>query len=275
ILCRSRADRRNLDLDRVDRRPEVGAGGRRAVARRTGDWLSPVEAGGSRRCRPAGALTAAWQSRKHRGHVERDPLALGPRKLELEVAREVILVPELEAMRAALDGDPAAERVERAHELAVDVDLCVAHVALDVDDRVLRGHAAGADPGSARDREPARRDQRAHHGVPALPGAAAPVAPDTVASMRSPTILTDTAVSAGGGFSTIAGLRPTDSAVATPITQPAGEPWRKVARDTPRAPTRCLISACTMPHGVVRASRTRTIPGSPTGVSLPVNAWAC
>ena len=62
--------------------------------------------------------------------------------------------------------------------------------------------------------------------------------------------------------------------VATPITQPDGETWRSVAFDTPRAPIRCLISDCTIPQGVLRASRTRTIPGSPMGLSSPVNSCA-
>ena len=71
-------------------------------------------------------------------------------------------------------------------------------------------------------------------------------------------IFTDTAVSVAGGFFTIEAIRSIDAAVATPITQPDGETWRSVARDTPRAPSRCLISDCTMPHGVLCEEPRRT-----------------
>src|SRR5690349_20341575 len=162
------------------------------------------------------------------------------------------------------EGDAAGERVERSDVSPVDVQLRIAHVTSYIDDCISSGDAIRCDAGTTGG-EPAHQQERASYG-----------APDSVASTTSPTIFTATVVSLAGGFFTIDAIRSIESAVVTPITQPAGDTRRSVARDTPRAPIRCLSSAWTMAHGVDRASRTSTTPDSPTGVSSPekLGTWA-
>src|SRR4051812_29820635 len=138
----------------------------------------------------------SWRSRKNGRHCHHHALTLRARERQLEVAREVIIVAQLEAMLAGLDGDPAAQRAERRDQPTVDVDLRIADAALDVDDRVGRGHAVRPRPGATRRGEPARDRERADHG-----------APDSVASTTSPTTLTATWASAVGGFFTIDAIR--------------------------------------------------------------------
>src|ERR1043165_6316137 len=139
-------------------------------------------------------------------------------------------------MRAGRDRDPAARGVEGRDEHAVDVDLRIAHVAADREDRILARDAR-------RDRLAAARyeqhEKRRSHGDP-----------DIDTSITSPTTFTFTEVSLAGGLRAICAMRSSDSVVVTPITQPPGDNRRITAFCTPFAPTRYFCSASTMPHGV-------------------------
>ncbi|MBC7977158.1 MAG: hypothetical protein H7138_19455, partial [Myxococcales bacterium] len=115
-----------------------------------GFWFPSVPGGRVRGRRRSSRARRRDRSRQDRREVERDPFALGAAELQLEVAGEVVVVAQLEAMRARIERDAAAQRVERRDIAAVDIELRVAHVALQVDDRVARGDAAGAGPCRAR-----------------------------------------------------------------------------------------------------------------------------
>src|SRR5262249_24925535 len=148
---------------------------------------------------------------------------------ELEIAREVLVVAQLEAMRARLHRDATAQRAERADEATVDIQLRVGHVRLQLHDRVVAIDAA------ARLLRPATRDEQ--HESERLHG-------DTpsVTSITSPVSFTLTLLSAVGGRFTICEMRSTDSPVATPITQPPGESRRRTALFTPFAPCKYFSS---------------------------------
>ena len=60
--------------------------------------------------------------------------AIGPLEVELDVAREVVVVAELDAVVTGYDGDAAAEHGDRADEPAVDEQVRVADVGLHVED---------------------------------------------------------------------------------------------------------------------------------------------
>src|SRR5436189_6446115 len=110
------------------------------------------------------AVRRGW-SWKHYGHVDREFLARGTRDLELKIARKIVVMAQLEAMRARRDGDAAAERVERRDEPAIDVDLRIPHVTGYIDDRGARGDAIRCCARCAR-REPAHHQEATSHGAP-------------------------------------------------------------------------------------------------------------
>src|SRR5689334_3961472 len=101
-------------------------------------------------------------------------------------------------MRAGLDRDTACECIERADEPAIDVELGVADVAVDVEDPLTRRDATRRAAACTRG-EPAHQHERAGHGA------------DSAASTTEPTIFTDTVASASCDFFTIDAIRSTDS----------------------------------------------------------------
>src|SRR3569623_1467567 len=159
--------------------------------------------------------------------IEVEFLLLGALEVELRVPREVIVVAELDAMLARVDRDAGLDQVDRADELAVDVDLGVGEVRGQVHDRVVRGHPVRGLRAAARAQQ--REDERLPHG-----------APESATSTMSLTIFTLDDVSGAGGFFAICATRSIDSPVVTPITQPAGDSRRR--RAARRAPSRTASS---------------------------------
>src|SRR5262245_12535210 len=132
-------------------------------------------------------------------------------QVQVGVAREVIVVPQLDAVPARVHREAAPHERDRADEPTVDVDLRVADVRRQVDDRVVRRHAALARRAAALD----ERDEQ-HEGPHGAP-------PVSVTSTTSPTIFTELDTSLAGGFFAICAIRSIASLDCTPITQPEGE----------------------------------------------------
>ena len=90
-------------------------------------------------------------SRQHGRELELELAPLGALEVELGVAREVVVVAQLDTMLPGIERDAALAQDSRADEPAVDVDLRVGDVRLEVDDRVVRRYAGSAAVRAARD----------------------------------------------------------------------------------------------------------------------------
>jgi 2-oxoglutarate dehydrogenase complex dehydrogenase (E1) component-like enzyme len=96
--------------------------------------------------------------RKNGGHRQLELLALGAVEIEIDVAREVVVVAQLEAVPAGDHGDAGAHDIHRADEPAVDVDLRVGDVRAHLHDRFVARDAVRRRLGPAGDKDGERED---------------------------------------------------------------------------------------------------------------------